>query len=255
MSKLPVLSRKAIEAATVSYYRTAGGTRPDLRVVELNGKRIVVKDFIRSDPLFRLIVGPILIRREYGALRKLVGVEGIPQLVGRIDRYALAMEHVAGISLAELDSSNQPASPGSEENSDFCSQLPASKSKAKILDEDFYARLRETVDQMHSRGVAHCDLRSRGNVMLGEDGRPYLVDFAACVFKGRGINPFFRWLFHQFVLADCNAILRIKQRHSPELLTEDEKAELAHPMPFERPAKFIGENVRKLTRRLLTRRK
>ncbi len=255
MSKLPILSRKVIEAATVGYYRTAGGTRPDLRVVDLKDKRIVVKDFIRSDPLFRLIVGPILIRREYGALRKLIGVEGIPQLVGKVDRYALAIENVDGISLAELDSQTQNAFKKKKKTSDLSSQLPALQSKAKILDEDFYVQLRETIDQMHSRGVAHCDLRSRGNVMLGNNGRPYLVDFAACVFRGRGINPFFKWLFHQFVLADRNAILRIKQRHSPELLTEDEKAELARPMPFERPAKFIGENVRMLTRRLLTRQK
>jgi len=255
MSKLPILSRKEIEAATVGYYRTAGGTRPDLRVVDWNSRRIVVKDFIRSDPMFRLIVGPILIRREYGALRKLIGVKGIPQLVGRIDRYALAMEHVAGISLAEFDSATRQNTSANKEAPHPCSKLPDSQPKVKFLDEEFYAQLRETVDQMHSRGVAHCDLRSRGNVMLGEDGRPYLVDFAACVFKGRGINPFFRWLFHQFMLADRNAVLRIKQRHSPELLTEDEKAELARPMPFERPAKFIGESIRKLTRRLLTRQK
>ncbi len=221
------ITRGTIESSTVGYYRTAGGTRPDLRVVDLDGRRIIVKDFRGSDTLFRLIVGPVLIRREFGALRKLLGVRGVPQLAGRVDRYALAMDHISGKSLADLQ-------PGE-------------------LSDDFYVRLREVVDRMHSRGVAHCDLRSRGNVMLGDDGQPYVVDFAACVFRGRGINPFFRWLFRQFVLADRNAILRIKQRLSPELLTEADKAELSRPMPFERPAKLIGESVRKLTRKLLTR--
>lgn len=228
MPRVPRISRKSIEEHTTGYYRTAGGTRPDLRVVELDGAHIIVKDFKRSDPLFRLVVGPILIRREFGALRKLIGVRGIPRLAGRIDRYAVAMEHIPGRSLADLG-------PG-------------------VLSNEFYTRLRQVVDDMHSRGVAHCDLRSRGNVMLGDDGEPYLVDFAACVYRGRGMNPFFRWLFGQFVLADRNAVLRIKQRLSPGLLSDDEAAELARPLPFERPAKLIGENVRRLTRRLLTRR-
>ena len=227
-SKLIRLDRKTIEANTVDYYRTAGGTRPDLRVVDLDGRRIVVKDFRKSDFLFRVIVGPILIRREFGALRNLIGVDGIPQLVGKLDRYALAVEHVHGAALDHI--------------------------RPDSLTNDFYTQLRGVIDAMHSRGVAHCDLRSRGNVMLGDDGRPYVVDFAACVFRGRGINPFFHWLFHQFVLADENAVLRVKQRLSPELLTDVEKTESATPLPFETPARKFGETVRNLTRRFLTKR-
>jgi hypothetical protein len=224
---LTQITREQIEANVVTYYRTAGGTRPDLCLVRIDGSELVVKDFKRSDTLFRLIVGPILNRREYGALRKLIGVRGIPQLIARIDRYALAIEHIPGKSVDQID--------------------------PKVLTTEFYDRLRVVVDDMHSRGVAHCDLRSRGNVMLGDDGMPYVVDFAACVYRGRGINPFTKWLFNQFVLADCNAVLLLKRRLSPGLLTDADKAELAQPLQFERPAKFIGENVRKITRKLLTR--
>jgi len=227
IAKLPRFKREEIERNTVDYYRTAAGTRPDLRVVDYKDEKFIVKDFNRSDTLFRLVVGPILIRREFGALRKLIGTLGIPRLVGVVDRYALIMEHIPGTSLADIESG--------------------------YLDNEFYARLREVVDRMHSRGVAHCDLRSRGNIMRGDNGQPYIVDFAACVFRGWGINPFTRWIFHQFVLADRNAVLLAKQRCSPELLTDEEKAELARPLPFERPAKSIGQNVRNLTRWLLTR--
>ena len=222
------LPRKTIEANTIAYFRTAGGTRPDLRLVQLNDRRVIVKDFDRSDALFRKLVAPILIRRELGALRILDGIDGVPRLIGRVDRYAIAMEHIPGRSLDRIE-------PGT-------------------LTPEFYTRLREIVDQMHARGVAHCDLRSRGNVVLGDDGDPYIVDFAACVFRGRGLNPFIRWVFHQFVLADRNAALLIKKRLSPELLTDEDRDALATELPYERPARFIGENVRKLTRRLLTRR-
>jgi hypothetical protein len=222
------LTRQLIENHTVEYYRTAGGTRPDLRVVDTPDGRIVVKDFRGSDFLFRMIVGPILIRREYGALRKLIGVEGVPQLIGRIDRYAFAVQHVPGVSLDQ--------------------RLP------RPLDDAFYTDLRRVIDDMHARGVAHCDLRSRGNVMLGDDGHPYVIDFAACVFLGRGLNPFFKWLFGQFVLADRNAVLIIKQRMSHELLSDADKTELATPLPYERPARAFGQTVRRITRKLLTRR-
>jgi serine/threonine protein kinase len=225
----PVITRQLIEQRTREYYRNAGGTRPDLRVVELDDRLVVVKDFRHSDFLFRVIVGPILIRRECGALAKLLGVRGVPQLIGRVDRYALAMEHVPGISLDKVNTGS--------------------------LTPCFYQHLSSVLDDMHARGVAHCDLRSRGNVVLGVDGRPYVVDFAACVFLGRGINPFFRWLFRQFVIADNNAVLRIKQRLSPELLTEEDKAALAVQLPFERPAQVFGRTVRRITQRLLTGRR
>jgi serine/threonine protein kinase len=225
MTRIP--SREDIERNTVDYLRRAGGTRPDLRVVDTEDGRIVVKDFKSSDTLFRLIVGPILIRREYGALRKLIGVEGVPRLVGKIDRYALAIEHVPSVSLDRPLATPPP--------------------------NEFYTDLRHVIDEMHARGVAHCDLRSRGNVMLGDDGQPYVIDFAACVFLGRGLNPFFKWLFGQFVLADRNAVLRIKQRLSPDLLSDEERADLATPLPFERPARVFGETVRNITRKLLTR--
>lgn len=222
------LPRIAIEANTITYFRTATGTRPDLRLVQLGNHCVIVKDFNRSDVLFRAIVGPILIRRELGALRILDGVPGIPRLVGEVDRYAFAMEHIPGRSLDRVE-------PGT-------------------LQARFYERLREVVDAMHARGIAHCDLRSRGNVVLGDDGEPYIVDFAACVFRGRGLNPFIRWVFEQFVLADRHAVLLIKQRLSPELLTDEDRQQLAQELPYERPARFIGENVRKLTRKLLVRR-
>lgn len=222
-----IIGRKLVEAGTIHYCRKAGGTRPDLRIVDSTGQRIIVKDFAGSDYLFRVLISPILIRRECGALLKLKGVNGVPQLLGRLDRYALEIEHLEGISLELIE-------PG-------------------MLKSEFYEKLRKVVDDIHRRGVAHCDLRSKGNVLLGLDGNPHIVDFAACAFKGWGINPFINWVFRLFVNADNNAVLRIKRRLSPELLTEQDKAELEIPLPFEKTAKQIGCFVRDMTRRLLTR--
>lgn len=221
------LDRAWIESHTVSRHRTAGSTRPDLRVVEWNGKRIAVKDFRYSSPAFRYVVGRILIRREYGALKKLIGVKGIPQLIKRIDAYAIAMEHIPHLDFDAVE--------------------------LNWLDDGFYESLRESVDMMHERGVAHCDLRTFGNVMVGEDGCPYIVDFAACVYRGKGINPITRWLFRQFVEADKYAALKVKRRFSPDRLTPEELKQLDTPLPLEKPAKAVGHFIRRVVKRIAAR--
>lgn len=223
------MTREEIERSTVTFLRTAGGTRPDVRVVELADRgRVVVKDFKGSDFLFRLLIAPILISRECGALKRLKGVVGAPQFICRIDRFAFAMEDLGGVSL---------------------------KSPDIKLPDDFFDKLASLVREIHERGVAHCDLRSAGNVVLRADNTPGVVDFAACVMRGRGLNPFINFLFRQFSAADDHAVLLLKRKFASDRLTENEKRILETPMPYERAAVWIGKSVRNLVRRLLTRRK
>jgi len=221
------INRNELEGKEQEFFRKAGGTRPDLTLSDIHGQKVVVKDFRRSAPLFSFLIGPILVHREKAALIRLTGVKGVPQFAGGIDRHAFAMSYTPGTSLDKLENVS--------------------------LSNGFFDKLTEIVDEMHKKGVAHCDLRSRGNVILGEDGLPYVVDFAACVLKGRGLNPFINWLFARFCEADENAILRIKQRLAPELITDDERDILARPNRLERPAEFVGKTIRNITRFLLAR--
>lgn len=51
-----------------------------------------------------------------------------------------------------------------------------------LLDEDrlsneFYGNLENNLKIMHDRGTAYMDLHKRENIILGEDGNPYLIDF------------------------------------------------------------------------------
>jgi serine/threonine protein kinase len=221
------MTRDEVEKQTVAFLRTARGTRPDLRVVEIGGRRTVVKDFRRSDPLFRLLVGPILVRRERGALARLRAVEGVPQFIETIDRYAIAVEHVDGRSLGDV---------------------------RELVPERFFDRLAEVVERVHERGVAHCDLRNLGNVIVASDGEPHIIDFAGCVIRGRGWNPFINFLFRQFALADRYAVLILKRKHAPDLLRPEELDRIEASLPYERIAIRVGTGLRKLAKRLLTRR-
>lgn len=222
------MTRAEIEQHTISFLRTAGGTRPDLRVIEIEGRRIVVKDFRRSAPFFRLLIGPLLIRRECGALIKLRDVDGFPKLIEKIDRYAMAIEHIDGLPLRDI---KDP------------------------LPEGFFDKLTDVMRSSHGRGVAHCDLRSSGNVMITTAGEPRVVDFAACVMRGRGWNPLINFIFRQFAVGDLYAVLILKRKHSPDTLRPEEIERLATPLPYEWIAKKIGCEVRNITRKLLARRK
>lgn len=221
------MTREEIENNTVALLRTAGGTRPDVKVVEVDGCRTIVKDFRRSDRLFRIIVGPILIRRESGALAKLKEINSVPQLLQRIDRHAMVIECAEGTVLR-----------------DYKGDIP----------DGFFEDLTGVMRDIHSKGVAHCDLRSSGNVIVGSDGKPKVIDFAACVMRGHGLNPFINFLFRQFTAGDLYAVLMLKQKHAPEKLTQEDKDRLATPLPYETLAKNIGCGVRNITRKLLTRR-
>jgi serine/threonine protein kinase len=221
------MTRDELGKHTVGFLRTAQGTRPDLRLVEVGGRRAVVKDYLRSDPLFRLLVGPMLVRRERGALARLRGVRGVPQFIDTIDRYAIAVEHVDGESLGET---REP------------------------IPERFFDQLTEVVRRVHERGIAHCDLRNSGNVIVAADGEPHIIDFAGCIIRGRGWNPFIRFLFRQFALADLYAVLVLKRKRAPDLLRPEELDRLDASLPYERIAIRIGTALRKLAKRLLTRR-
>lgn len=220
------MTRQEIESNTIALLRTAGGTRPDLRVVEINNRKLVVKDFCRSDTLFRMLIGPILIKRERTALARLSGIGGVPTFIESIDRYAFVMEHIEGVSLGEYAQTHNP---------------------------EFFDRLKEVLKSIHSRGVAHCDLRSSGNALVTADGSPCVVDFAACVMKSGWWNVLMNLAFREFSKADDYAILILKRKHAPELLTPEELHLLANPMPYERIAKNVGITIRNITRKLLTR--
>jgi hypothetical protein len=45
------------------------------------------------------------------------------------------------------------------------------------LDATFFPMLETLLQRVHRRGIAYVDLHKRENILVGEDGRPYLIDF------------------------------------------------------------------------------
>ena len=51
--------------------------------------------------------------------------------------------------------------------------------------DDFFPRLGRLLAEMHRRKMAYVDLHKRENILVGDDGQPYLIDFQISVALGR----------------------------------------------------------------------
>jgi len=99
----------------------------------------------------RAILARALLARERRALQALRGLPGVPQLsvADQGAAHELLRTHLAGAPLHRA------------------TQLPL----------DYFEHLDELVQALHARGVCHNDLHKEPNILVGEDGRPALVDF------------------------------------------------------------------------------
>jgi hypothetical protein len=47
----------------------------------------------------------------------------------------------------------------------------------EMVNDDFFPRLKTLLERMHEKGIAYVDLHKRENIIVGDDGLPYLIDF------------------------------------------------------------------------------
>jgi len=221
------LSLQELRQAVHEVYRRGSGSRPDVMLIGIDDKFAVLKDHGACDPWFARILGPMLARRECRTLDRLQGIHGIPALLGRPDSKSLLIEYIHATSLANSDA-----------NTDWSV---------------FFERMAGLLANMHARGIAHCDLRSPFNTLIGSDGDPYLVDFVASVSRGRRWNFAANWLFTRFAHADNEAMIKLKASVAPELVSEQEYARYSSQSVLERAARWFGSGVRTFSRKLFTR--
>jgi hypothetical protein len=111
------------------------------------------------------------------------------------------------------------------------------------------ALLIEHVEGIPSKAI------SGGNIIVSGDGQPYLIDFAAHTVRGSRWNLFWRWAFIGFCEADLLAIVRLKKRLAPELLSSTDTRRLALDQSafVPRVARITGRSVRNISRFIFTR--
>ena len=212
-------------------FRTGKGTRPEVSLITVGGSHAVLKDYGRSDFLFRVVIGPLITYREVRALRTLHDVPGIPKLLRQINRRAFLIEYVEGVTPKDQEDARKNMRP------------------------DTFDKLYQLVESMHERGVAHCDLRSGGNTIIDQSGQPYFVDFVSNFVRGSRWNIAWRWAFERFCEADLVAIARLRRRLVPDQLTPDEQTRMdkEHQSRLARAARATGRGIRNISRFFLTR--
>ena len=144
-------------------------------------------------------VGRLLARREEAAFKRLAGIDGIPRLLGRWGPTGIVREYIDGHPLA----------------------------KGERVPDDFHERLRELIGQVHRRKMAYVDLEKCENVLIGDDGKPYLFDFQiSWYFPARwgGDSWPLRRLLRWFQVGDQYHLVKLQRRTRPDQLTAAELA-------------------------------
>lgn len=165
---------------------------------DASGERIVCK-FNRVQSVCGVPMrwlGNRLAAREERALTRLADLPLFPRAMGpvyangKLVRNAVARSFIAGHPLA----SDERVGP------------------------NFFTELKASLVAMHERGIAYVDLHKRENVIVGDDGHPYLVDFQICFDVTHPRVKWIygaRWTFEQLCLADLYHLGKHVRRSDP----------------------------------------
>lgn len=193
--------------------------------------RLAVAKFGRTNPLLGLPVawiGRYLTRREVRAYQLLADVDQVPALIGTYGPAAFLHDFVPGHPLGRR-----------EEVSDA-----------------FFPQLAAVVQIVHNRAMAYVDLNKRQNILMGDDGRPYLIDFQISLWLPRtgwrGTWPA-QWLLRRFQHADWYHVLKHKRRLRPDQLTDAERAQVERLSIWIRLHRLVARPLTHLRRALLRR--
>jgi predicted Ser/Thr protein kinase len=164
-----------------------------------------------------------MLRREHAIYQRLAGVAGVPTCQGMERGDELVLGFVDGRPLRATG-------------------IPAAER------EQFFAALLELIQALHRAGVAHGDLKRKDNILLGRDGRPYVIDFGTAIAAPPGSGSLRRWLFGLMCRIDLNAWFKLKYQ-SGCLPVSDPDLRLYRPTALERLARAVRESWRRLTLR------
>lgn len=176
--------------AATGFYLPAPGSPADAR-------RVVVKINRRVGMLGLPLrwTGWKLRRREVRAYAKLQDLPNVPRLLGPVADTGFVHSYVEGEPLR----------------------------KGRAVPDGFFDELMRLIDTLNERKLAYLDTNKPENILLGNDGRPYLIDFQisldADAWWPRWLG---RWMLRSAYRADVYHVLKQKKRFRPDLVTAAE---------------------------------
>ena len=165
-------------------------------------------------------IGRFLKNREYHLLERLQTLDQVPRLVGEYGRNGFVYHYIEGQSLDEKP----------------------------VLPDSFFDDLKTLLRKIHHMGICYVDFNKRGNILLGKDKRPYMIDFQISLRLHRPLCGRLRRILQR---EDFYHLLKHKRRFRPDLLTESEKALSKHRSLPIRIHRFLTVPLRTLRRQIL----
>jgi predicted Ser/Thr protein kinase len=148
---------------------------------EGEGPKLVIKSAMGRGPVRK--ARQATLEREFSAYQRLQGVNGVPACYGLLAGRYLLMEFIDGTPYRE----------------------------ASWQDRDsWFAGLLDVIRAFHARGVSHGDLKSKSNMIVGSDQKPYIIDFGTTFIHKDGFHPINNRMFEYGKRLDINAWVKHK---------------------------------------------
>ncbi|MGE3805538.1 MAG: hypothetical protein AB7K24_12755 [Gemmataceae bacterium] len=173
-------------------------------------------------------LGRALARHESGVYQRLEGLEGVPRLRGPVLVDGKPVDHVVA--------------------HDFVPGHPLKHGEP--LPDGFFTELLWLIGEMHQRNVAYVDLHKRENILVGDDGRPYLFDFQ--ISYRLPDNEVLAWLLFPILRLLQNSDSYHLQKHVIRCRPHGGEGEIARVRPWWISAyRLIAVPFRTMRRRVL----
>jgi predicted Ser/Thr protein kinase len=186
--------REWIEAATRAGQPVfAQGYQNPVYLYQGEGRRYIVKAAAGAG--LAGMVRRWMLRREYEAYKRLTDFAGCPRCYGLVDGRFLVLEYIDAPSLRNGQIADRRA---------------------------YFDTLFAQITELHRRGVAHADLKSKDNLLVIGGRMSCIVDFGAAMMRKPGFAPCNRFVYDLARRFDFNAWAKLKYQGRMEEITPED---------------------------------
>lgn len=172
----------------------AQGYQGPVYLYEREGRRYIVKTAAVAG--LSGLLRRWMLRREYEAYKRLTNFPGSPRCYGLVDSRFLVLEYIDAPSLRSGQIDDRRA---------------------------FYDTLFAQITELHRRGVAHADLKSKDNLLVIGGRIPCMVDFGAAMMRKPGFAPWNHFVYDLARRLDFNAWAKLKYEGRMDEITPEDR--------------------------------
>lgn len=155
---------------------------------------LTIKDFSGSPWFIKETFGKLSTKIEGNTLKKLSGNKSVAKKIQFLSSYTISFSYIEGVSAKK------------------CEKIP----------KEFFLTLEKNVKSMHQKNIVHLDLRNLGNIIMGKEGYPYIIDFQSSM----SVKYFPEFLKNILKKSDLTGVYKCWEKCGEVPLDEKRKKEL-----------------------------